>query len=135
LKAFFENTRMVKPPMKKLSMKLVSLFMVVQLMILTGWSTYAYFVGPDSDFKEESAVQQRISITMQEERPEDPIGPEEESPSPEGKIVAKEKEYIASPSVSPIIYEISLFRARMHHLTEEWHNSHIPPVQSPPPEA
>src|SRR5688572_7720644 len=101
---------MVKPPMKKLSMKLVSLFMVVQLMILTGWSTYAYFVGPDSDFKEES-------------------------PSPEGKIVAKEKEYIASPSVSPIIYEISLFRARMHHLTEEWHNSHIPPVQSPPPEA
>lgn len=116
-------------------MKLACLFITVQLIILTGWSTFAYLVGPDDDVKTVTHIQQRINISMQEEKPDDPAAPEEENPSPEEKLVAKEKEYIMSPSLDHIVYEVSLFRARMHHLTEEWHNSHIIPVQSPPPEA
>jgi hypothetical protein len=116
-------------------MKLGSILLCIQLLVLTGWSTIGYFAGEKADLDLTVKVQSLITTSMQEEKPHDPIVPQEENPGPEEKMEAKEKEFFGSSQSALRLHEISLYRSTLHHLNEEWLRTYFPPVQSPPPEA
>lgn len=131
--AFFRPP--VKQSLHKIVMKLGGIILCIQLLILTGWSTFAYFAGSQHDIDVTVKVQSRITLAMQEEKPHDPVVPQEENPCSEEKMAAKEKDFFINNQTALRLHEISLYRATLHHLKEEWLRTYIPPVQSPPPEA
>lgn len=116
-------------------MTLGSVLLCLQLMILTGWSTFACLIGPPDDISLVTSIQSRITLAMQEEKPHDPVVPQEENPCSEEKMAAREKDFFINDPAALRLHEISLYRATLHHLKEEWFRTYIPPVQSPPPEA